>query len=329
MTADGIVDWAERILPRRGQGATEMAVWTDIFSALKTIAEKNASPVMLHEATVIPDRLLAEAAWELWDAYPVHAPKTSAALKQWANGDAGQGAGKAVLIVDSFSLREMPYLLGAAEARGIAPALATVTGAECPSTTNQFAAELGLPSRSALAHDRKPGNFALFNGKCRTDVVNMPFEDCPVPPEANVFLWHTWLDDLLHVQKKASGAVGKTVAAVFQGDGFWRFVNALRQGRSLVVTSDHGYADGRLFSSEVSNPEDAALLRAIFGASRHVPVSGPLDRKFMPPLFLEHGGHRVVMGQWKWKGPGGFPPGCHGGLSLLEAAVPWIEFAAL
>jgi hypothetical protein len=26
---------------------------------------------------------------------------------------------------------------------------------------------------------------------------------------------------------------------------------------------------------------------------------------------------------------GGFPHVCHGGLSLLEAAVPWIEFEAI
>ncbi|MDR1535862.1 MAG: hypothetical protein LBU64_12345 [Planctomycetota bacterium] len=329
MTADGPVDWVECILRRREPGATEAAVWADIFSVLKTIAEKNASPVVLHDATVTPDSLLAEAAWELWGAYPDQAPKTSEALKRWTNGSAGPGAGKAVLIVDSLSLREMPYLLGAARARGIVPALTTVTGAECPSTTSRFAAELGLPSRAALANDGKPGGFALFNGHCRTDVVNIPFEDCPVPPEPNLVVWHTWLDDLLHARKKAPDAVNKAVSSVFQGDGFWRFVNALRQGRNLVVTSDHGYADGKRFSSEVSHPEDAALLREIFGASRHVAASGSLVGKFMPPLFLEHGGQRVVMGQWKWKVQGGFPQVCHGGLSLLETAVPWIEFTAI
>ena len=45
----------------------------------------------------------------------------------------------------------------------------------------------------------------------------------------------------------------------------------------------------------------------------------------MPPTVLNHNGHLVVMGQTKWKVQGGFPQVCHGGLSLLEVAVPFIE----
>jgi hypothetical protein len=33
----------------------------------------------------------------------------------------------------------------------------------------------------------------------------------------------------------------------------------------------------------------------------------------------------VVVGQRKWDVQGGFPHLCHGGLTLLEAAVPFIE----
>ena len=146
-------DWAGIILDSR----TSETAWAAIFSSLLDTARQCSSPVSLHDATVIPDRLLTEAAWELWESYPEHAVKTSAVLKDWSN----QGAGKAVLILDALSLREMPILLTAAVTRGINLIQLKVTGSECPSTTDQFARALGLPSRSALANDTKPGSFFI------------------------------------------------------------------------------------------------------------------------------------------------------------------------
>ena len=321
MNAASSPDWIAIILQEREPGA----VWAAVFSALQETALGHSSPAILHEAAVTPDRLLAEAAWELWDAYPEYAPKTSDRLKAWTS----RGNGKAVLIVDALSLREMPLILAAAEARDITPSSAAITGAQSPTTTDQFAMSLGASSRAALAHDGKPKGFALFGGNCRTDVLSLPFEDCPVPPEPNLVIWHTWLDDLLHVQKKSPDAASKAAMSAFQSDGFWNFVAKLRQGRSLVITSDHGYAVSKLFSSEISEPDAAAILRDAFGASRCVKASSAWTQRFMPPLVLEHNRHHVIVGQTKWKAPGGFPNICHGGLSLLEAAVPWMEFPAL
>ena len=166
-------DWSGIILDSQ----SPQDAWAEIFSAMHALSRSSSSPVALHDATVIPDRLLTEAAWELWEAFPMHAEKTSGNLKGWA-----VGSGKAVLILDALSLRELPILMGAAEARGIQPVQVKVTGSECPSTTDHFAKSLGLPSRSALANDGKPGTFALFGGDCYTDVVSLPFEDCAVPP---------------------------------------------------------------------------------------------------------------------------------------------------
>ena len=324
MTVDGFPDWTEIILQWQEPGAA----WANIFSALQAVAVKAVSSTTLHEAMVVPDRLLAESAWELWQAYPTHAAKTSDALKAWTCQAIG-GSGRSVLIVDALSLREMPYILGAAEERAITPNLVKLTGAECPSTTDHFASALNLPSLASITNDKKPAGFSLFSGNCRTDVLSMPFEDCPVPPDPNVVIWHTWLDDLIHVQKKAPDVVIKAAATAFQGGGFWSFVSKLRQGRNLVITSDHGYAVSKLFSSEVSYPEDAAPLREIFGASRYASAAKRMERKFMPPPAFEHNGYHVVMGQRKWKISGGFPQMCHGGMSLLEVAVPWMEFAPL
>lgn len=315
------IDWSSIIL----DSPSPQAAWTEIFSALLILSQSSSSPVTLHDATVIPDRLLAEAAWELWEAFPEHADKTSNNLKNWG----AKGSGKAILILDAMSLRELPFILGAAKMRGIQPVQTKVTASECPSTTNHFAKSLGLPSRSALANDGKPGTFALFRSDCYTDVVSLPFEDCAVPPSPNLVIWHSWLDDLIHLQQKLPDQIASIATTTLQSDGFWNLINRMRQGRSLIITSDHGYAVSKRFSSEVEDPNAIEILRKTFGASRNKAISEPWEKRFMPPIIMTHNNERVVVGQRKWKVQGGFPHVCHGGMSLLEAAVPYMEFPAL
>ncbi|HNY28786.1 MAG TPA: hypothetical protein PKH31_15545, partial [Candidatus Sumerlaeota bacterium] len=96
-------DWSSIIL----HSPSPVAAWREIFSSLLGAARQKTPPVDLHDATIVPDRLLAEAAWELWEAFPEQAEKTSAVLKEWTN----TGSGKAVLLLDALSLRELPILL--------------------------------------------------------------------------------------------------------------------------------------------------------------------------------------------------------------------------
>lgn len=49
----------------------------------------------------------------------------------------------------------------------------------------------------------------------------------------------------------------------------------------------------------------------------------------MPPIVMSHNKHHVVMGQRKWKVQSGFPDVDHGGMTLLEVAVPYLELPAL
>ena len=332
------VDWPSIILDT----PSPAEAWARIFAGLLDISCNGSSPVTLHDRTVFPDRLLSEAAWQLWNDYPKQAPRTSSLLKEWCSRTS-PAAGRAVLILDALSLRELPLLIGGAQARNITISGVKVTGSECPSTTDQFAHALGVPSRSSLANDGKPKTFALFNtlsntisnalsnalSNVYTDVVSLPFEDSHVPPIPNIVLWHTWLDDLIHRQHKLPDQIAKITSSILQSDGFWNFINKLRQGRELVITSDHGYAVSKRFSSEVTDPEAVEILRQTFGASRCKPSSDEWQKRFMPPIVMTYNGQHVVMGQRKWKVQGGFPHVCHGGMSLLEAAVPYMELPAL
>lgn len=320
-------DWVSMIL----DVASPADAWASIFDHLKAVAVASTSPVELHNQTQAPDRLLAETAWGLWQAYPEATRRTSQALKDWWQLPSGS-TGKAVLVLDALSLRELATMLGGAGARGIKPVLVTVTGSEAPSDTDQFAKALGAGSRGNLKNNAAPGGFALGQGGgCHTNVLSYPFEDClgSVPNDPNVFLWHTWLDEQIHVHRRLPDQIYKLAARELQSDGFWAFVDRLRQGRKLIITADHGYAVAKLFSMEEKEEAVVQALRDIFGASRSKPATEPWLHKFMPPIVLTANGHHIVMGQRKWRVQGGFPHADHGGLTLLEVAVPFLELPPL
>jgi len=317
-------DWVELIL----DAPSTDAAWSRIFDQLGSYAQSCASPVELNNYTVAPDRLLAESAWNLWFAYSKAAPKASMILRDWWAQSSSYG--KAVLIMDALSLRELPSLIGGAETHGIKPTNLRVVGAEVPPDTDHFAKSLGVPSRSNLANNEASSKFIFANDKTQTDILDIPFEDCieNVPSESNVFLWHTWLDKLIH-QNGLPDQVYKIASKELQSEGFWSLVNRIRKGRRLAITSDHGYAVARQFSTEEGDHDVVQALRETFGASRSKPASEPWKHTFMPPLVLTENGYHIVMGQRKWKVQSGFPYLSHGGLSLLEVAVPFVELPPL
>lgn len=320
-----MTSWSDIILGR----TSPQEAWSQLFSNLAELSSATTSPLDLHNNTIEPDRLLAEAAWDLWLGYSTAARRTSQALREW--WDAAVGQGRAILILDALSLRELSALLGGASARHIQPSRLEVTGSEIPTDTDAFAHAIGLPSRASLSHSGAPSSFPLAVNSLWTDVLSLPFEDCMamIPPTPNVIVWHSWLDNLLHVHERTPDHFCQAAAGGVQSDGFWHLVDRLRTGRRLLITSDHGYAVSRLFSTNETDSEVIAALREVFGASRCVPAIQPWTRALLPPVVLTHNQHHVIMGQRKWSIQGGFPFICHGGMSLLEAAVPFVELPPL
>lgn len=307
------IDWVNLLLFPKGSAQD---VWNKIAGYLAETALAEENPVQLHNATVVPDRLLCEAAYPLWDAFAKDAPHTSARLIQACTGNC------AVLILDALSIRELALIVNEAKKRNI-PLTADVSFSEAPSETNCFAQAFGASSRSQLKDDGKTSGFKLFDADCYTDVQGIPFADVPVPPRPHLVIWHSYLDDQIHAGR--SGAELYAMAKKeFTCDGFWTLIDKLRQGRKVIITSDHGYGVAEQFSSEIHDQQAVGILKSQFKAQRYAKVEPPEER-FMPPFFVSNGEYCIVTGQRKWKSPGGFPKVCHGGLSLLEVASPWIE----
>lgn len=335
MSDSTLAPWESLILSDQ----TPNAAWSVIFDRLRETALAATGPAALQRETIVPDRLLAESAWELWQCFPDAAPTVVAGLQEfWKTSSAA--AGSAILILDALSLRELPLIVGAAKKRGIAPVRCEVLGSQVPTETDQFARALGIQGRAKLFNNQPPASF-IFNGPdTHTDVFDAPFTDCValVPPKPRLFLWHKWPDEpLIHLH--ADKEEGDTIVATeikkqLGSDGFWRFVDRLRQGRRLVITGDHGYATTREFYHE-DKEEAAKVFAGTFGAQRAVrdDPAKPWPRRLLPPPVLRFGSGvnpwLVVIGQRKWKVSGGFPTLCHRGLSLLEAAVPFVELPPL
>jgi hypothetical protein len=315
-------NWHDLILNQKPSAE----IWKDLFSIFREKALSLSSPANLHKESVIPDRLLSEAAWELWFDFPNSAMRTSTRIAAWTNDAAIKG--KAVLILDALSLRELFVLAEEAGKRNIVFSNIDVTGSECPSTTDEFAKSLGAASRSAIKGNKKSASFIPFGGNCYTDVSSMPFEDCGVPPAKNLFIWHSWLDDIIHLNKLPD-ELERIVIKTLQANGFWEFLDKLRQGRKLALTSDHGYAVSKNFSTQVEDKIVHELLRHKFGAARYRSADTSLHIQSIPPVVMTRNNQHVIIGQNKWKAPGGFPHVCHGGMTILETIVPWIEMEAL
>ncbi|MBL1267501.1 MAG: hypothetical protein COA87_007080 [Halomonas sp.] len=275
------------------------------------------------------DNLLSGSAWELWQNYEKSAPRTSEALKQfWTE----QNKGKAILILDALSLRELPWLLGQAAERGYFIHKQGVTGSEIPGDTTPFAKALGFGQRSSLANN---GGKSFHFPNAFTDVSDLPFADCAalIKADPNIIFWHEWPDSEMHQLADDNGyrRLAKSAASCLCSDDFWSLIEKLTTGRRLVITADHGYAHSGLFS-DVTHREQSDYLKNSFKSGRATQVEpGDKPHYWVPPLTQiiesQHGRWELALGRRKWKSQGGYPSLTHGGLSLLEVAVPYIELS--
>lgn len=274
------------------------------------------------------DHFLATAGWDLWTEFKTSVEKTSDCLQKWWKFQQG---GKAVLVLDALSLREAPWIVLGARERGFEIHSMRPTASELPADTTPFAKALGFGQRSSLANDGASNRHFLQGAK--TESVDVAWEDCAgmIGSEPAWVFWHHWPDHRLHDHDDpGKGLISLTqeVQENLGSDGFWGFVERLCNGRKLIITSDHGYAASGLFSD--SNKGQTDYLKSKYKSGRCIKSEhGPGD--FVPPIDVEleteHGKHLFVSGRRKWKSSGGYPTLTHGGLSVLEVVVPFIELS--
>lgn len=310
--------------------------WEAVFTRLWEIFSAPLAPdqaereIMRREREVAEmELILAGSAWELWHEFENSVPRTATSVVEFWNSTL---SGKAGLILDGLSLREAPWILQEAARRGYIVHQAGIRGSEIPSDTTPFAKALGFAQRSSLQNDGAGGAHKLNDA--RTEILGAAWSDCIdwAASEPNIFLWHQWPDDRIHQLAEPGDGfqrLCREAATQLTSDAFWKLIERMTTGRRLVITSDHGYAASGLFA-DVSDKEQAAWLKANFGSSRF--AYGPATAQhWVPPISLclatAHGTNQFAVGRRKWKSAGGYPTLAHGGLSLLEVAVPFLELS--
>ena len=303
----------------------------DVFAApLPVKAEKEI--VRRDRALTDLDNLLAGAAWNLWNDLPTVIKQGSDGVAEfWSIGSHAIGPhGKAVLILDSLSLRELPFLLQEAERRKYRIHQAGSWIAEFPGETTAYARALGFAQRSSVEEGKPDSNRLPDAWKANSD---LPFRDAAncVPAERSVFFWHHWPDFQVHQWSQPGlglESLAKDAEEKLTSDDFWLFVERLTTGRRLLITSDHGYAATGHFPDLHDNAQ-IEKMQAIFKGQRHSKQTSSELLPWIPPLEMsitsQYGTCRYALGRRKWKLQGGYPILQHGGLSLLEMFVPFIE----
>jgi hypothetical protein len=332
------------ILQRLTQG-TAADAWRFIIErtldiASRPLAEGNAPGEVVKRDREIGelDLFLGSSAWDLWRCFGQPevsgVERTSDRLARWwAEPQFGNSAARAVLVLDALSLRELPWLLQGAKARGFTLQGVTATASELPPDTNEFARALGLASRSQL--QANGGGLAHKLQPAQTETIDLPWKDCEglvgsASGARNWVFWHHWPDAKLHDYGAGQGLelLTKDAAQQLSSDDFWAFVERLATGRRLVITSDHGYAATGYFPD--ADGEVASHLKQTFSSGRSKTGTGDAG-PFVPPVALQidspHGAHLLALGRRKWRSQGGYPTLTHGGLSLLEVLSPFIEIS--
>ena len=307
--------------------------WKDIVEyawevCSKPLPENNAETEITNRDRAIGDldHFFATAGWDLWLSFEAAVPKTSTALAEWWHK---RSHGRAILILDGLSLRETPWILAQAEARGFSTKRAFVTGAELPAETTAFAKALGFGQRSSLGNNGAGGSHKLTGAK--TETADIPWLDCAemIGAEPDWVFWHQWPDHRLHDHDDPGKGLSSLISEIHEhvlGDDFWSLVSRLATGRDLVITSDHGYASSGHFTDSEKDQTD--YLKNRYKSGRAIPSSDPAGA-WVPPIDLSipsaHGTYLYVNGRRKWKSAGGYPTLTHGGITVLETLVPFIE----
>jgi hypothetical protein len=330
MTAerDARLDSVLTASPKDAWRAIFEMVW-EIFSAPLTPGHSEEEITERERKVSDLELLLSSSAWELWNEFEGTVPRTAQSIIDFWKAAPD---GKAVLILDALSLRESPWLIQEAKRRGFHIHESGVRGSELPSDTTCFAKALGFSQRSSIENNAAGSAHNLPGA--RTESLNAAWDYCLdwIAAAPSILLWHHWPDERIHQLADPGDGFQKLCREAenqLTSDSFWKMVERMATGRRLVITSDHGYAASGMFA-DVANKEQANWLKANFGSSRFSHGPGTAHH-WSPPISLcletTNGTNQFALGRRKWRSAGGYPTLSHGGLSLLEVSVPFIEIS--
>ena len=182
-------------------------LWTTFSQPLPTSGRIDSEILNRDRGIAELENLLAGSCWDLWSHFESSVPKGSQAVIEFWNR---MTAGKAVLILDGLSLREIPWLLSEATSRGFTLHEQKLYASELPCETTPYAKALGLQQRSQLANNMASSTHHLLGA--HTESNDLPWVDSSacVGSQENFAYWHHWPDHRIHDLAKPGEGLKKT-----------------------------------------------------------------------------------------------------------------------
>jgi hypothetical protein len=276
------------------------------------------------EAVCALEELISTGALEVWNELQADSHQ-SPTVKSWLglDGQLPPTNVRAAIVFDGLSLREIPLLLQMAETSGLKIKSLHAIATCLPTETKHFVEERVLGARIGPSQLRGRSELATKNADAF--YLEQPNSRCNFPEGRNLFIWSTYPDRLFFNDDARTEALFGTFHRDYIPTIWKCTVQALPRGIPIVVTSDHGYIFfGGSLDSTRSSDAPAILGQARtkeFADSEMLPAWHP-DLQVLPHTRIA-----MLRGRLRTRPQGTSSRKIyqHGGFSLMEVLVPWIE----
>jgi hypothetical protein len=270
------------------------------------------------------EEVLSTGAPKVWDELAA-ASASAPTLRDWLGLSAPLPLAKprAAVVFDGLSLREMPLLLRMAEKSGLRVKSADVIATCLPTETLRYVEErvLGQP----VGPSRLRGRTELAERNVEAFYLEQPNAREAYPSGRSLLVWSSYPDRLFFNDEARSEALFGTFHKDYIPTIWKCTVQALPAGVPIVVTADHGYT---FFGADLESVRQSDA-PALLGQARWKQFAeNEVFPEWHPDLQLLHQ-ERIAMLRGRLRAR---PQGSssrkvyqHGGFSLMEVLVPWIE----
>lgn len=271
------------------------------------------------------EELIATGAPQIWDELEADS-HDAPTVKSWLGIDARLPltTPHVTVIFDGLSLRELPLLLRMASSTGFRIKSLQIVATCLPPETLPFIEQRVLGT--ALGPSRLRGRSELAEKNVEAFYLEQPNSRENYPGDRSLLVWSSYPDRLFFNDEARSEALFSTFHKEYIPTIWKCTVQAIPSGTPIVVTSDHGYIffGAALESTRTDSDAPHLLEQSRMKAFKE----GEAFPEWHPDLQLISQ-VRIAMLRGRIRA---HPPGPssrklyqHGGFSLMEMLVPWVE----
>jgi hypothetical protein len=276
------------------------------------------------EAVYGLEELIATGAQEVWGELAAES-RSSPDIKTWLGLDnpLPLPQPRAAVVFDGLSLREFPLLLKLAEDSGFQVKSAGVVATCLPTETMDYVEQRVIGAR--LGPSQLPGRTEFAEHNVEAFYLEHPTSRYTPKEGRSILLWSTYPDRLFKDDAARTEALFTNFHRNYIPTIWKNSVQAIPHGMPIVVTSDHGY----IFlgaSFETTRTSDAPNLLGQsrfkeFAPAEPFPQWNP-DLQLIPERRIA-----LLRGRMRTRPSGDSSRKLyhHGGFSIMEVLVPWIE----